>query len=43
MSNLFSDCFSLQFLDVYEWDTSNIENINGMFCGCVNLTKIDVP
>ena len=40
--NSFRDCKSLEFLSVYNWDTSKITNMQGMFWGCEKLEYLEV-
>ena len=38
---MFRYCDSLKSLpDISKWDTSNVNNMNGMFHGCKSLEKI---
>ena len=40
--NLFSYLTNLKSIDLSNFDTSNVTNMNGMFMGCSSLTSIDV-
>ena len=40
MSYMFSGCNSLEYLDLTNFDTSNVEYMEGMFCGCLQLKEI---
>jgi surface protein len=40
MGAMFSGCRSLQSIDVSNFDTSNVTNINYMFIDCKNLTTL---
>ena len=42
MSSMFSDCKSLESLDVTKFNTANVTNMVGMFAGCRSLTTLDV-
>ena len=39
---LFSSCSNLTNINIKDWDTSNIESMDGMFYGCKNLTSLDL-
>jgi surface protein len=39
---MFSNCSSLQTLDVSNWNTSNVTNMNYMFSLCRSLQTLDV-
>ncbi len=40
--DLFSGCYNLKEIDFSEFDTSKIENMNGMFSGCKSLEELDL-
>ena len=40
--NLFSYLTNLKSIDLSNFDTSDVTNMNGMFMGCTSLTSIDV-
>ena len=40
MSHMFSDCVSLQGIDLRGMDTSAVKNMSGMFKGCPSLMAI---
>ena len=42
MANIFSGCSSLATLDVSNWDTSMVINMNNMFNKCSSLTTLDL-
>ncbi|MGO5097164.1 BspA family leucine-rich repeat surface protein [Agathobaculum sp. LCP25S3_E8] len=42
MSEMFSGC-DLNTLDLRSWNTSNVENFQGMFKGCYALTTLQLP
>ena len=42
MSYMFSNCTSLQSVDVSNWDTSNVTNMGSMFYSCTSLQSLDV-
>ena len=39
---MFEGCISLKELDVSNWDTSEVINMEGMFGGCASLKELDV-
>lgn len=41
-SSLFSECYSLETLDISGWNVSKITNFNSMFNGCISLKALDV-
>ena len=41
-SSMFRNCKSLTSLDVSNWDTGKVTNMNRMFSGCGSLTTLDV-
>ena len=41
-SNMFYGCSSLTSLDLSNFNTSNVMNMNGMFNGCSGLTSLDL-
>ena len=40
MSNMFSNCSSLQSLDLSNWDVSKVTNVGSMFYYCNELTTL---
>ena len=42
MHEMFSDCASLETLDIGDWDTSYAAEMNYMFSGCSSLTSLDL-
>ena len=42
MTNMFYNCTQLTQLDVSNWDTSSVKDMNSMFQGCTSLTQLDV-
>ena len=42
MNYMFSECWSLTFLDVSKFDTSNVTNMTAMFYNCSSLTSLNV-
>ena len=42
MQSMFSGCYSLESLDVSEWDTSSVTNMNSIFNNCASVTSLDV-
>lgn len=40
ITGIFNNCSSLTTLDISQWDTSNVNNMNSMFSGCTNLKTI---
>ena len=43
IKNMFNGCVYIEELDLGDGiDTSNIEDMNGLFCGCVNLEAVDI-
>ena len=42
MNYMFRDCSSLTTLDVSDWDTSKVTNMQSMFSSCSSLTTLDV-
>jgi surface protein len=41
MKNMFKSCFSLEYVYLEDWDTSNTENFWGMFINCYNLKTLE--
>lgn len=41
MSKMFSDCSSLETIDVSDFDTKNVTDMSWMFFGCLSLVTID--
>ena len=39
MSNMFSGCTSLEFLDLSSFDTTNVQFMNYLFNNCYSLDK----
>ena len=42
MSLMFSGCFELTSLDLSNFDTSNVTNMNSMFYRCSSITSLDL-
>ena len=42
MSNMFNYCTSLTSLDLSNFDTSQVTNMDGMFIGCESLRDIKI-
>ncbi|MBR3328214.1 MAG: BspA family leucine-rich repeat surface protein [Atopobiaceae bacterium] len=42
LSEMFSNCSSLESLDLSKWDTSNVTDMTSMFESCTNLVSLDV-
>lgn len=42
MNNMFSQCQTLETVDLSNFDTSNVMNMGNMFYNCRNLTELDV-
>ena len=42
MNSVFSDCSSLENLDLSNFNTSKVTTMSGMFYGCNSLTKLDL-
>ena len=42
MGSMFFNCNKLTALDVSNFDTSKVTNMDYMFCDCYNLTALDV-
>ena len=42
ISTMFRDCPSLKYVDVSDWDTSNVTTINQTFKACSSLTSLDL-
>ena len=40
MSEFFSGCTSLQYIDISNFDTSNVTDMDNMFQDCVNLIEV---
>ena len=40
MSNMFYNCFNLKELNLNDFNTSKVENMNRMFDGCRNLKTL---
>ena len=40
MNNLFNGCQLNSLLEFSNWNTSNVENISGMFSGCSSLVYL---
>ena len=40
MSNMFCCCQELEYLDLTNFDTSNVKNMDDMFWGCSKLKEI---
>lgn len=40
VTNAFCLCYEIEFIDCFNWDTSNVTNMDGMFQYCNKLTKI---
>ena len=40
IEGMFSLCNELEFLDLSNWDTSNLRNMDGMFASCKKLKEI---
>ena len=42
LSNMFSDCISLEYLDLSTFDTTNTRNLDYLFSNCTSLTSINI-
>ena len=42
MNNMFSECSSLQSLDLSSFDTINVINMNNMFLNCILLESVNL-
>ena len=42
MSNMFSGCYSLKYLDLSNFNTENVTDMSNMFSGCSSLKKLDL-
>ncbi|MBQ6577702.1 MAG: BspA family leucine-rich repeat surface protein [Bacteroidales bacterium] len=42
VSEMFSECSSLESIDVSGWDVSETENLSNVFSGCSSLSALDV-
>lgn len=42
ISDLFYGCVSLKYLDLSDWDTSNVTDMSGLFNGCNSLGYVDL-
>lgn len=42
VSEMFSDCRSLESIDVSDWDVSETDNLSEVFSGCSSLNALDV-
>ena len=42
MSSMFSDCYSLTYINLSKFNTSNVIYMNNMFSNCYSLTYIDL-
>jgi len=42
MEYMFSECMSLEKLDLSNFDTENVNNMRGMFQNCYNLKELDI-
>ena len=42
MANIFSNCSSLTSLNISNFKTDNLKNMNGMFYNCTSLTSLDL-
>ena len=42
MDNMFNGCESLTSLDLSNFNTSSVENMENMFNGCKSLTSLDL-
>ena len=42
INNMFYNCNKLTELDISNWNTSNVTNMQSMFKGCTNLTSLNV-
>ena len=40
LSSMFTNCGSLKYLDVTNWDTSNVTSMGGLFNNCSSLTDL---
>ena len=41
MSDMFFECSSLTSLNLFNFNTNNIEDLYGMFYGCSSLTSLN--
>ena len=42
MSYMFSGCFSLKNLNLFNFNTQNVKDMSYMFSGCSSLTNLDL-
>jgi surface protein len=42
IDTMFRNCPSLKYVDISDWDTSNVTTINQTFNGCSSLTSLDL-
>ncbi len=42
MNNMFSRCSSLTFLDLYNFNTNNVEDLRNMFYSCCSLNSLNL-
>ena len=40
---MFSECSSLQELDLSKFNTSKVTNMSGLFWGCLSLKELNIP
>ena len=39
-SYMFCNCDKITDIDLTKWDTKNVTNMSGMFCGCISLNSL---